>query len=62
MSKRFDNLSHILVLLALFLGATHFTTSVSFAAETYSLPQPAEATLAWDPNEPAPDGYRIHQH
>ena len=61
MSKRFDNLFHTLVLLALTLGITHFTTGVSFSADTYTVPQTAEVTLAWDANDPAPDGYRIYQ-
>jgi hypothetical protein len=33
----------------------------SFSKDTYTIPQTAEATLAWDPNDPAPDGYRIYQ-
>ena len=32
-----------------------------FSKDTYTIPQTAEATLAWDPNDPAPDGYRIYQ-
>jgi hypothetical protein len=30
-------------------------------AETYDVPQTAEVTLAWDPVEPIPDGYRLYQ-
>ncbi len=33
----------------------------SFSDDTYTIPQTAQATLAWDPNDPAPDGYRIYQ-
>jgi hypothetical protein len=33
----------------------------SFSKDTYTVPQSAEATLAWDPNDPTPDGYRIYQ-
>ena len=33
----------------------------SFSKDTYTIPQSAEATLAWDPNDPTPDGYRIYQ-
>ena len=54
MSKRFYNLFHTLVLLALTLGIVHFASSVSFSADTYTVPQTAEVTLAWDPNDPSP--------
>ncbi len=30
-------------------------------AETYSVPQTTLVTLAWDANDPAPDGYNIYQ-
>ncbi len=61
MSKRFNNPFNTLVLLALTLGMVHFTSSVCFSADTYTVPQTAEVTLAWDPNDPTPDGYRIYK-
>ena len=61
MSKWFDNPFHTLACWRLPSGIIHFTSSVSFSADTYSVPQTAEVTLAWDANDPAPDGYRIYQ-
>ncbi len=61
MSKRFYNLFHTLVILASAIGMVLFVSSVSFSVETYPIPQTAEVRLAWDPNDPAPDGYRIYQ-
>jgi hypothetical protein len=61
MSKRLYSQFNTLVLLSLTLGIIFLATSVGFSADTYSIPQTAEVTLAWDPNDPAPDGYRIYQ-
>ncbi len=61
MSKRFYSPLNTLVLLAFTLGIVHFASSISFSADTYTVPQTAAATLAWDPNEPFPDGYCIYQ-
>jgi hypothetical protein len=61
MSKRLYSQFSTLVLLSLSLGIIFLATSVGFSADTYSIPQTAEVTLAWDPNDPAPDGYRIYQ-
>lgn len=61
MSKWFYSQSKTLVLLALTIGIVLLTSNVSFSADTYTIPQTAEVTLAWDPNDPAPDGYRIYQ-
>ena len=61
MSKRFHNPLYTLVLLIVALFIFHFSSSVSFCADTYTVPQTAEVMLAWDPNHPAPDGYRIYQ-
>ncbi len=61
MLKRFYNPFNTLVLLTLALGLVHFSASRCFSADTYAVPQTAEAKLAWDPNDPSPDGYRIYQ-
>ena len=61
MSKRFNIPFNTLALLILAIGMVHFASSVCFSADTYSVPQTAEVTLAWDPNDPAPDGYYIYQ-
>jgi hypothetical protein len=61
MSKRLYSQFSTLVLLSLSLGIIFLATSVGFSADAYSIPQTAEVTLAWDPNDPAPDGYRIYQ-
>jgi hypothetical protein len=61
MSKRLYSQFSTLVLLSLSLGIIFLATGVGFSADTYSIPQTAEVTLAWDPNDPAPDGYRIYQ-
>jgi hypothetical protein len=61
MSKRFLNQFRTLVLLSLTLTFFLATAVVGFSADTYGVPQTAEVTLAWDPNDPSPDGYRIYQ-
>jgi hypothetical protein len=61
MSKRLYSQFSTLVLLSLSLGIIFLAAGVGFSADTYSIPQTAEVTLAWDPNDPAPDGYRIFQ-
>ncbi len=61
MSKRFNIPFNTFVLFALTIGMVHFASGVCFSADTYTVPQTAEVTLAWDPNDPAPDGYRIYQ-
>ena len=37
--------------------AGNHTIAVAFSQDTYMIPQTAEVTLAWDPNDPAPDFY-----
>ena len=61
MFNRFFNPHHPLVVLALTLFLCLSTTGISFAQDAYAVPQTAEVTLAWDANDPAPDGYRIYQ-
>ncbi len=34
---------------------------VTFSTDTYTIPDTTQATLAWDPTDPAPDGYRLYQ-
>ena len=43
------------------LLATLLLANVTFSQEIYTVPQTAEVTLAWDANDPAPEGYRIYQ-
>ncbi len=61
MTSRYSRLPDILAIflltLAIFIGSTHTT----IFAETYTVNQTTEVTLAWDPNDPIPDGYRIFQ-
>lgn len=61
MSKRFFNPSVNCVCLLLTIGAILLSANVGFSADTYAVPQTAEVTLAWDPNDPIPEGYRIFQ-
>jgi hypothetical protein len=61
MLKRFYNPFNTLVLLALILGLVLLASRVSFSADTYTVPEKAEVTLAWDPNDPSPDRYCIYQ-
>ena len=60
MSKWFQNPYKTLVFLALILINVLFLTHPGFSADTYTIPQTTEVTLAWDANDPAPDGYRIY--
>jgi len=61
MSERFSNPLSTLVGLVLFLSAVLLPANSSFSADTYTVPQTAEVTLAWDPNDLAPEGYRLFQ-
>ncbi len=40
---------------------TNRSIEATFSYDTYTVPKTAQATLAWDPNDPTPDGYRIYQ-
>ena len=40
---------------------TNRSIEATFSDDTYTVPQTAQATMAWDPNDPTPDGYRIYQ-
>jgi hypothetical protein len=61
MSKRFFNPLLNCVCALLTIGAILLSANAVFSADTYTVPQTAEVTLAWDPNEPTPEGYRIFQ-
>lgn len=41
--------------------AANRSIEASFSTDSYTVPQTTQATLAWDPNDPTPDGYRIYQ-
>ena len=60
MFKRFFNTTNTLIVLTLTLFLSLSTTGTAFSQDTYDVPQTAEVTLAWDANDPAPDGYRIY--
>ncbi|BBO91074.1 fibronectin type III domain-containing protein [Desulfosarcina ovata] len=57
--------NHLLCNIGLFLAIVFLTVLLSaekgFSADTYAVPQTTEVTLAWDANDPAPEGYRIFQ-
>ncbi len=61
MSKWLLDQFNTLVLLSLALILVVVAPAVSVSADTYTVPQTSEVSLAWDPNDPAPDGYRIFQ-
>lgn len=61
MSKRFFNPLLNCVCALLTIGAILLSANAVFSADTYTVPQTAEVTLAWDPNDPTPEGYRIFQ-
>ena len=61
MSKRFRNPLNTLLILGLAISAVLLTYNASFSADAYTVPQTTEVKLAWEPCEPAPDGYRIYQ-
>ena len=50
-------LTTFLLTLAVIIAIPHST----IFAETYTVPQTTQVTLAWDPNDPVPEGYRIFQ-
>ena len=52
---------HSPILFVLVLAVAAIFSNPAFSADTYAIPQTAEVTLAWDPNDPTPNGYRIYQ-
>ena len=61
MSKRSFNPLLYCVCALLAIGAILLSANNGFTADTYTVPQTAEVTLSWDPNDPTPEGYRIFQ-
>ena len=61
MTNRFNSLSHILIIFLLTLAVFIASSKSTIFAETYTVPQTTQVTLAWDPNDPVPEGYRIFQ-
>jgi hypothetical protein len=61
MLERFSNPLSTFVCLVLFFSAVLLTADSGFSADTYTVPQTADVTLAWDPNDSAPEGYRLFQ-
>ena len=45
----------------LITGTSFLLPQASHAQDTYAVPQTADVTLAWDANDPVPDGYNIYQ-
>lgn len=61
MSIRSKMLINKLVLSSLTFVFLLLNTHTLLFAEAYTVPQTTEVTMAWDPNDPAPAGYRIFQ-
>lgn len=61
MSKRSFNPLLNCVCILLTIGAILLSANSGFSADTYTVPQTAEVTISWDPNDPTPEGYRIFQ-
>ena len=61
MTNRSNSLSVILTTFLLTLAVIIAIPHSTIFAETYTVPQTTQVTLAWDPNDPAPEGYRIFQ-
>jgi hypothetical protein len=58
MLNRFVKLNHVIALLI--LAVCSLTQNLAFCAESYPVPQLAEAKVIWDHNDPLPEGYRIY--
>jgi hypothetical protein len=56
MAKRFFSPLNTFILLALPLVVSLLSAITSFSAETNSVPQTTQVTLAWDANDPKSDG------
>jgi len=61
MPERFSNPLSILICLVLFFSTVLLTANSGYSADTYTVPQTAEVTISWAPNDPTPEGYRIFQ-
>jgi hypothetical protein len=49
------------LLTILFVSVFFLVPGIPLGATTYDVPQTAGVKLAWDPNDPAPNGCRIYQ-
>ena len=61
MANRSNFLHRLLIVSVFVFAVAAIYNSPAFSADTYTIPQTAEVNLAWDPNDPAPDGYRVYQ-
>lgn len=61
MSDHFCFPTNKFVLTAIIFCALLFSSESFLYAETYSVPQTTQVSLAWDANDPAPDGYNVYQ-
>jgi hypothetical protein len=61
MANRSNRLINFLAIVVLSAAVFTISTHSTLFAETYTVPQTTEVTLAWDANASAPDGYRIYQ-
>lgn len=61
MTNRFRSPLNVTAFFLFTLFAGLLLADAGFSQDTYSVPQTAEVTLAWDANDPAPEGYRIYQ-
>ena len=61
MLHRFNSLTHHIIYNVIVICLTLFSLNSFLFAETLSVSQTTEVTLAWDANDPAPDGYYIYQ-
>jgi hypothetical protein len=48
-------------LIAIIFSVSLFSAKACLWAETYSTPQTTQVSLAWDLNDPSPDGYYVYQ-
>ena len=48
-------------LFLVYIGIVLLVPGVGFSDDAFPVPETAEITLAWDPVEPAPDGYRLYE-
>ena len=61
MANRSNSLINLFTLVVLTVAVFTISTYSTLFAETYTVPQTTEVTLAWDANATTPDGYRIYQ-
>ena len=61
MANRFNRFVRILTSILFTFSFFTACTYTTLFAETYTVPETTEVTLAWDPNDPSPEGYRLYQ-